>query len=340
MKNLHVIIGEDDFLVSQAVKKILGDAQALEVIYSNLSSNAELQLRDIAFADESFSTPPFLDPVKITWWKNVHFLPSSGGKSCSEDVKSALEKLAKKFAASPLPENQTFIISGTRLLSTSIFAKTLKSAAEITLFSAGKPWEKGREAAARAEEFAASKGISFAPGAADVFVARVGSDTRSIMSEVSKLCDYLGNDRKTATSSDIAEITSQGVGVEPEVWSITDALGERNPVKLAEALGRFERENSFAVLVTTVAEKFFRTLLELKDAAALGRKDEATSGLSPFAVKKNTAFLSNWSLLELRIARARFMALRERVVSSAGSADVLVMTELMRTVRRMKGARR
>ena len=32
MKNLHVIIGEDDFLVSQAVRKILGDAQGLEVI--------------------------------------------------------------------------------------------------------------------------------------------------------------------------------------------------------------------------------------------------------------------------------------------------------------------
>ena len=102
MKNLHVIIGEDDFLVSQTVKKILGDAQGLEVIDSNLSSNAELQLRDIAAADESFSTPPFLDPVKITWWKNVHFLPSSGGKSCSEDVKAALEKLAKKFAGCPL----------------------------------------------------------------------------------------------------------------------------------------------------------------------------------------------------------------------------------------------
>lgn len=339
MKNLHVIIGEDDFLVSQTVKKILGNAEGLEVIDSNLSSNAELQLRDIAAADESFSTPPFLDPVKITWWKNIHFLPSSGGKSCSEDVKAALERLAKKFAASPLPENQTFIISGTKLLSTSIFAKTLKSAAEMTIFSAGKPWEKGREAALRAVEFAAAQGISFAPGAADIFVSRVGSDTRSIMSEVEKLRDYLGGERNTATSSDVAEITSQGVGVEPEVWSITDALGERNPAKLAEALGRFERENSFAVLVTTVVEKFFRTLLELKDAAASGRRDEATQGLSPFAVKKNIAFLANWTLLELRIARARFMALRERVVSSAGSADILVMTELMRTVRRQKGAR-
>ena len=71
--------------------------------------------------------------------------------------------------------------------------------------------------------------------------------------------DYLGGAGKAATAADVAEITSQGVGVEPEVWSITDALGERNPAKLAEALGRFEREASFAVLVTTVVEKFFRT---------------------------------------------------------------------------------
>ena len=340
MQKLHLIIGEDDFLVSQTAKKILGDAEGLEIIDSNLSTNAELQLRDIAAADESFSTPPFLDPFKATWWKNVKFLPQSGGKTCAEEVKAALEKLAAKFAASPMPENQKFVITATKMLATSVFAKTMKTAGEVIVFSSGKPWERAKEAVVRAIDLAAGEGLKFDSGAAEIFVSRVGSDTRSIMNEIAKMRDFLGGAKKTISVADISEITSQGAGVEPEIWSITDALGMRDTAKLVSSLAQFERENGFAVMTVTVAEKFIRSLLELKDASATGRTEEATSGMAPFAVKKNMGFLSKWSLMELRAARARLVALRERVVSSAGSADVLVMTELVRICRGRTGGRR
>ena len=111
--NIHVIIGEDDYLVGETAKKIVGDGVGLEVIDSANSTNAELQLADLVKVDESFSTPPFLDPRKVTWWKNVHFLP--GGKS-SEDVKAAHEKFAAKLAVAKLPENQHFILTGPHLL--------------------------------------------------------------------------------------------------------------------------------------------------------------------------------------------------------------------------------
>ena len=91
MSNLHVIIGEDDFLVASTVEKIIGDGTGLEVIDSANSTNAEAQLADLREADASFSTPPFLEPRKVTWWKNVHFLPG-GGKAPAADVKTALEK--------------------------------------------------------------------------------------------------------------------------------------------------------------------------------------------------------------------------------------------------------
>lgn len=73
MANLHVIIGADDYLVGETAKKIVGDGVGLEVIDSMNSTNADLQLADIREADASFATPPFLDPRKVTWWKNVHF---------------------------------------------------------------------------------------------------------------------------------------------------------------------------------------------------------------------------------------------------------------------------
>lgn len=331
--NVHVIIGEDDFLVSETAQKLIGGASgtALEVIDSVNSTNAELQLTDLREAEASYRTPPFLDPVKVTWWKNVHFLPQAGGKGPSEEVKARLEDFAAFLAAHPLPDSQRFILSGPKLLATSVFAKRLKGVAELAVFAAGKPWEQARAAVVRVIDWAAEMNLKFDRGVAEAFVARVGTDTRSLKGELGKMRDYLGADRHTITAADVAEVTSPGIGVEPTVWEVTDALGERNVEKVVAAVRRFEEESGFAVFMTTVVEKFFRQLVVLKDAEARGAFAAATEGLAPFAVRKNQAFLRNWTLRELRIARARFLQLRERCVSSAGSADVLVLTELIRT---------
>ena len=337
--NLKVVIGTDDYLVETTVRKAFGDAVGLEVIDSRNSTNSELQIADIRAADASFSTPPFLDPRKITWWKNVHFLPSGGKKSASEDVKVALEKFADKLVAMPLPDNQLFVLSGPALLKTSIFAKKLAKSAEMLIFSSDKPWEVSKQAVVRIIDSAAELGLSFEPGAAEAFVARVGTDTRSLMSELEKLRAYLGEGASKITRADVTAISSPGVGLEPEVWDITDALGARNTAETLSAVAQFEGETSFAVLVTTVVEKFFRQLYELKQAEADGTFEAVSRGLNPYALRKQQGFLRNWSLPELRTARARFLNLRERAVSSSGSVDPLVTTTLVRVLMRRGGRR-
>ena len=326
MVNVHVIIGEDDFLVGETAKKVIGDGVGLEVIDSMNSSNADLQLKDIREADASFSTPPFLDPKKVTWWKNVHFLPGGGKKGASEEVKEALEKFAKKLSESPLQENQHFILSGPHLLKTSVFAKTLATAAEMVVFAAEKPWEAAKNAAVRVIDLAKEMGRSFAPGVAEKFVSVVGTDTRSLMSELGKMRDYLGNEKPTIDAAAVAEITSQGFGVEPVVWDITDAIGKRDLNAALEAMRKFELENGFAVFMTGIIEKFFRQLIDVKNGK--------TEGMNPYALRKNEGFLRNWSLAELRVARARFLMLREKVVSGTTSGDVLVVSTLVRVMRR------
>ena len=329
MANLHVIIGEDDFLVGETAKKVIGDGVGLEVIDSMNSSNADLQLRDIREADASFSTPPFLDPKKVTWWKNVHFLPGGGKKGASEEVKEALEKFAKKLVESPLQENQHFILSGPHLLKTSVFAKTLQTAAEMVVFAAEKPWEAAKNAVVRVIDLAKELGLSFAPGVAEKFVSVVGTDTRSLMSELGKMRDYLGEWQATIEAAAVAEITSQGFGVEPVVWDVTDAIGKRDLNAALEAMRKFELENGFAVFMTGIIEKFFRQLIDVKNGK--------TEGMNPYALRKNEGFLRNWTLPELRAARARFLMLREKVVSGTTSGDVLVVSTLVRVMRRLRG---
>lgn len=323
--NLHVIIGEDDFLVEEAAKKVIGDGLGLEVIDSMNSSNEELRLKDIKAADASFSTPPFLDPKKVTWWKNVKFLPGGGkgGKEekVSEAVKLAVEKFVKKLTSEDLPENQHFILSGPSLLKTSIVAKTLQAKAEMLVFAAGKPWEQKKIAAGRAMELAEELGLSFAFGVVENFIDRVGVDTRSIMSELNKMRAFIGAEGKTITNADVEAITSAGAGVEPEIWSVTGAIGERNAAKLVAALERFEGENGYGVFMTTIIERFFRNLVDVKNGVAE----------DPRAAR----YLGAWSVSELRRARAKFVELRERAVSG-GSVDNLILTEALRAIQRRR----
>ena len=328
MANLHIIIGEDDYLVAETAKKTIGDGVGLEVIDSMNSTNAELQLKDLREADASFSTPPFLDPKKVTWWKNVHFLPGGGKKGAAEDVKEALEKFAKRLAETQLPENQHFILSGPHLLKTSIFAKTLAGAAEMVVFEPEKPWKAAQNAVVRIIDLAAEMNLKFESGAAEKFVSIVGTDSRSLMSELGKMRDYLGKDSHTITAADVEEISSQGYGVEPEVWDVTDAIGKRDLSAALTALRKFELENGFAVFMTGIIEKFFRQLIDIKNGK--------TEGMNPYALRKNEGFLRNWSLNELRVARARFLRLREKVVSGLTSGDVLVVSELVRACRRKR----
>lgn len=308
--------------MAQAAGKIVGDGVGLEVVDSLSSTNAEQQLADLARADESFSTAPFLDPRKVTWWKGVHFLP--GGKS-SEDVKEALEKFAEKIASVKLPENQHFILSGPRLLKTSIFAKRLSGVAEMIVFNAEKPWEAARSAVARAMDLAAGENLVFAPGAAEAFVAVVGTDARSLASEVSKMRDYLGPGKSAIERADVQAISSPGANVEPEIWNVTDAVGKRDIAAVLSAISQFELENGFAVFMSGIIEKFFRQLLDV----ACGR----TEGMNPYALKKSRSFLSAWSLPEIRAARARFLRLRESAVSGSTSIDTLIVTTLVRVMR-------
>lgn len=334
--NLHVIIGEDDYLVSETAKKTVGNGEGLELIDSRNSTNADLQLADIRRVEESVRTESLFDPRKVTWWKNVHFLPRGGNDKVAAEVKVALEKFVLGITAIELPENHHFIITGPHLLKASKVAKALAGKAELITFSAGKPWELARETELRVTELAGEMGLRFAAGAASAFVGIVGFDTRSLISELGKMRDYLGPGKTEITTADVRDITSAGVQDDPMPWDVTDAVGARNIPKALEAMKRFELENGFEVMMTTVIEKLFRQLYDMKAAEARGDLEEATAGMAPNVVRKNTRFLGSWTLRELRVARARFLELREKVVSGTNAGRFLVVTELLRVMRRQQ----
>lgn len=347
MENFHIITGSDDFLVTQAAKQAIADSGgALETVDSLQSSNAEAQLADIRAVLASVSTPPFLDPSKTTWWKNANFLApgrasgdDGGSRALSAEVKDALEKMAETLAASPLPENQTLVITACGLRDDSRFKKVLAGKAKFTKFAQPSPFAAEREAAGKAVQAAGTLGLTFAAGAARRFIATVGTDTRSIYSEVEKLRDWLGGGRNVITQDDIGEVSSPGAGAEPPVWILTDAFGARDAKAVAEAALHF-CGGADAVAAIGIVESYFRKLVVVKDALARRRLAEAQTllGISQGMARNLAEASARWTLGELRVARARILALRERLVSGGDGPKAFAVAELVDICRRRRRA--
>ena len=360
--NIHLIVGEDDFLVESAAKKIIESSvpaelrsSAVEVVSGN-ADKAEDQLASIAQCRSSVMTPPFLDPVKLTWWRGVTFLPGGGrGGKISEDVKKSLESLSEALSSSPLPSNQIFVITAVKLLKTSVFAKTLLKNAEFIEFVQEGKWEKDKAAAAllRLPELAKEEGVSFDPGADADFIAKVGYDTRTIVSELQKLRMYLGKEDRSVTLADIAEITSISSS-EPELWEMIGAICSRNPRLVLKTYSQFEQSPSFAIRLLNTLEKSFREMIVVRDAIdnkwiSLGgmwsknippgqAENLDNVGVGPntlktaWAARRIVQNANAFSLNELRQARFRLLRLRERLVS--GGSEDMIVTELLKIAKR------
>ncbi|MGN0853291.1 MAG: DNA polymerase III subunit delta [Kiritimatiellia bacterium] len=362
--NIHLIVGEDDYLAEAAARKVLEAAvppalrQSAVDVVDGRADNMEDQLNALKSCRASVQTPPFLDPVKLTWWKGVTFLPGGGkGGRISAVVKTALEKFADDLAAHPLPDNQFLVVTATKLLKTSLFAKTVGKVAEVVEFASAERSRDRQDAArARLPEYAAAEGLSFEPGAAEAFVAKVGTDTRTIVNELAKLRTYLGGDG-TVSQADVAEVCCLG-GEEPEIWDLTDAIGQRDARKLLQTLARFEDKQGNGIRLANLAEKAFRDLVVVRDALdgkwltphgtwnartppeVLADLDAAGCGphalKSPYLLRRRIASARNFTLFELRVARGRMLKAREQLVSSASATAALVSQELLRILGKPK----
>ena len=356
--NIHLFVGEDSYLVDAAARRVIEAAvpselraTAVETV-SGEADNMDAQLASLRECTASIQTPPFLDPVKLTWWRGVTFLPGGGvGGRLSEDVKAALEKFAASLASSPLPSNQVLVITATKLLMASIFAKRLKTFAHVVEFGGGKGKDRAQDALLRLPDLADDEKLTFAPGADQAFLAKVGSDTRTIVSELQKMRAYLGTERNEVTAEDVAAVTSVG-GDEPELWAIHDAVSQRSPSALLKALAPYEKDGA-GILIATVMEKYFREAIVCRDALDRGWLDKwgrwsdkmppaarealdatgfgPTTAKNAWAVKNAVRRALPFTLIELRVARYRMLAAREKLVSS-DAGDALVVSELLRTI--------
>lgn len=249
---IYLIFG-DEYIVSTKAKQTAESlvppesrAFGLEII-DGTAENVDSAMKAVDKCLEAIQTVGFMGNSKVVWFRNVNFLHDSvTGKS--EDVKERVERLAEVIKKG-LPEGQTLIISSSKVDKRHAFYKACSDAANVQEFAVPeKTYQSDKQAAQMASDCFRKAGLRPESGVQELFLEKVGSDTRQIVNEVEKLSVYLGG-RKEVRLADINAITSSSREV--LAWDLADAFGKRNLKQAILVLRQllFQKESSMRLII-------------------------------------------------------------------------------------------
>jgi DNA polymerase-3 subunit delta len=218
-KNFTFICGSDDFLVGRlgkerftALAKDVTDEFSHETINGFAANVGEVESVVNRFRD-SIQTVSMFGGKRVVWLKDVNFLADTvTGRA--ESTLTLVEDL-QQILASVNPDETAVLITATPIDRRRSFPKWCEKNADFTLV--GGDADSASEALAGvALAEAKSLGASFAPGALELMLAKVGANTRLIVEETRKLATYAlptavstqeGGDHATITEEHVAELT-------------------------------------------------------------------------------------------------------------------------------------
>ncbi len=227
-KPFTFICGQDDFLVGrmgkerfEALAADVTDEFSREIVNGFAANVAEVESAVNRFRD-AVQTVSMFGGKRVVWLKDVNFLADSvTGRAEStlklvEDLQELLEKVN--------PDEAAVLITASPVDRRRSFPKWCEKTADFAL--AGGDGDNAAEAlvgVVLAE--ARAVGVSFAPGAVELLLAKIGPNTRLLVEEVHKLANYVGD----GAAKESAQIT------EDHVAELTPNVAEGDFFEAAEA---------------------------------------------------------------------------------------------------------
>ncbi len=207
-KNFTFICGPDDFLVGRlgaekfaTLAKEVPDEFSREVLSGFAANVSEVETAINRFRD-SVQTVSMFGGRRVVWLKDVNFLADTvTGRAEStlkllEDLQAILEKID--------PAETAVLITAAPVDRRRAFPKWCEKNSDFTLIGAGDEDGSLFESVALAE--AKRLGVTIAPDALQLLLAKVGKNTRLLVEEVNKLATY-ASEGETIAESHVAELT-------------------------------------------------------------------------------------------------------------------------------------
>lgn len=359
---MYLVCGDDDFLVKEEAKAIVAALVPDDMRDMGLETIAgDCQTADDACAAlrrclESLETPGFFGGVKLTWLRDVGFLAIPGKRKPgdSEATRELLDELVARIKDGRVSPDLPLLVSTSSINRASALFKAAKAKGEVRDFgAAAKPSDNNRLADMRLDERLKDLPFRMDNKAKEAFVARVGGDTRRIASELEKLLCYVG-EGKTATAADVAAIVS--AGRESLAWDIQDAFGRRDAARFVSVFRMLVQQGQSPIMLAAMIDSRIRDLLFAREALDRGwiirsqggfqwgalppaieewfaenPKSDAR-GVNPWRYRHIVEQAEKWRLNELRLARHRFIEMREKMVSVQVSPEFLMESTGLRCI--------
>jgi DNA polymerase III subunit delta len=265
---LHVLFGEDDFSLHQAlenIKKSIGDASAL-MSNTSVFDGKTVTLERLRAACESM---PFLSEKRLVIVEGLldkfESKKEAGRKKSAKKTEKVEEYAAFAAAMANLPPFTELVVTGSKTTDRNPLLQELEKITRVKSF----PLVKSKELTAWIEKRVASesRGKKISPKAAALMARLVGSDLWTMANEVDKLVLFTGardigeDDVKTVVSS------AQEVGI----FAMVDAIVEQRVGAAQEMLQQLFRQGMSPVQVLVMISRQVRIIYLVREMRAAGK---------------------------------------------------------------------
>jgi DNA polymerase-3 subunit delta len=263
---LHVLVGEDDFSIRQAleeVKKGIGDAMALMTNTTVLDG----RLVTVEEVRNACNTVPFLADKRLVIVEGLaeRFEPGERigrKKSGKADVpQGEYQKFAE--ALKDLPPFTEAVVIGGRLKPGNPMLAALAYLTKIRAF----PLLKEAPLKAWIERRVAGGGGQIAPAATALLARFVGNDLWTMSGEVDKLVMYTGGRR--IEEADVREVVSYAQ--EANVFAMVDAILEQRTGYAQRLMQQLLREGMVPAQLLVMLARQVRIIFQVKEMRSRGR---------------------------------------------------------------------
>jgi DNA polymerase-3 subunit delta len=277
---VHLIFGNDEYVVStlarEYVRKLVPpeeEALGLEIVDGAAVTVEEARLA-LKKCIEAVSTLGFFGNRKVIWFRDVNFLSDTVvGKS--QTVKELVTALAGLIQEG-LPPGQVLVVSSPKVDKRYAFYKACKSRGTLEEHSVSeKAYAAEREAAERLRGMLKKAKLQMDGSTQQVFLSRVGTDTRQLVNEVQKLAIFVGPGGGVGMK-DVEAVTCSSR--EAAAWDLADALGNRDlpgALRIVRQL-LFQKENPIRLIMGIQGR--LRELMIYRDGLERGWLTESGMG--------------------------------------------------------------
>lgn len=296
---LHVLVGEDDFSIRQAVEEIkkgIGDPTAL-MTNTTVLNGRQVTTEQLKNACE---TVPFLSEKRMVIIDGLLERFETGGrtgrkKSARRDNQlQEHETIAESIKS--LPEFTELIIIGGNVKAANPLLRLLSTMTQIKMFPLLKSQQLNRWIEGRVKEM----GGSISSQAVSLLVRFVGNDLWIMANEVDKLILYAGERR--IEEGDVRSIVSYTQ--ESNVFAMVDALLELRTSTAQTLLQQLFRQGMAPSQLLVMISRQVRILFQVKDMRMRKKsRNEIQNALgltSDFVFRKAWEQSDKYSLLRLR----------------------------------------